>query len=68
MFGLITDLKMTSVQYSWCSSIFYVGALATIKLHDTQIANHPSGQLVAEFPFIYLMSRLHLAKFVGITM
>ena len=43
------DLNLTSVQYSWCSSIFYVG------------------QLVAEFPFIYLMSKLPLTKFVGIT-
>jgi len=50
VFGLITDLNMTSAQYSWCSSIFYVG------------------QLVAEYPFIYLMSRLHLTKFVGATM
>ncbi|KAJ9145006.1 Pantothenate transporter [Pleurostoma richardsiae] len=49
VFGLITDLNMTSFQYSWCSSIFYVG------------------QLVAEYPFIYLMSRLHLTKFVGVT-
>ncbi|KAH7035851.1 major facilitator superfamily transporter [Microdochium trichocladiopsis] len=49
VFGLITDLKMTSVQYSWCSSIFYVG------------------QLVAEYPFIYLMSKLPLTKFVGAT-
>lgn len=49
VFGLITDLNMTSQQYSWCSSIFYVG------------------QLVAEYPFIYLMSRLHLTKFVGAT-
>ncbi|KAH8898289.1 major facilitator superfamily transporter [Thozetella sp. PMI_491] len=49
VFGLITDLKLTSSQYSWCSSIFYVG------------------QLVSEFPFIYLMSRLHLTKFVGVT-
>ncbi|KAF5500222.1 putative transporter [Colletotrichum siamense] len=49
VFGLITDLNMTSTQYSWCSSIFYVG------------------QLVSEYPFIYLMSRLHLTKFVGVT-
>ncbi|KAI1504270.1 putative allantoate permease [Biscogniauxia marginata] len=47
VFGLITDLNMTNEQYSWCSSIFYIG------------------QLVAEYPFIYLMSRLNLAKFVG---
>ncbi|KPM43651.1 hypothetical protein AK830_g2867 [Neonectria ditissima] len=49
VFGLIDDLKMTSSQYSWCSSIFYVG------------------QLVSEYPFIYLMSRLQLTKFVGAT-
>ncbi|KAL5410026.1 hypothetical protein PMIN04_010796 [Paraphaeosphaeria minitans] len=49
VFGLLTDLKMTSSQYSWCSSIFYVG------------------QLVSEYPFIYLMSRLHLTKFVAVT-
>jgi len=28
---------------------------------------YSSGQLVAEYPFIYLMSRLHLTKFVGVT-
>ncbi|KAJ4259547.1 hypothetical protein NW762_007476 [Fusarium torreyae] len=49
VFGLIEDLNLTSSQYSWCSSIFYVG------------------QLVAEYPCIYLMSRLHLTKFVGAT-
>ncbi|KAK4865663.1 hypothetical protein LT330_009096 [Penicillium expansum] len=49
VFGLIQDLNMTSSQYSWSSSIFYVG------------------QLVAEYPFIYLMSRLPLTKFVGAT-
>jgi hypothetical protein len=49
VFGLIDDLNLTSSQYSWCSSIFYVG------------------QLVAEYPCIYLMSRLHLTKFVGVT-
>lgn len=49
VFGLITDLKLVGTQYSWCSSIFYIG------------------QLVAEYPFIYLMSKLPLAKFVGVT-
>ncbi|CAM1501341.1 Fc.00g105030.m01.CDS01 [Cosmosporella sp. VM-42] len=49
VFGLLTDLDLTASQYSWCSSIFYVG------------------QLVSEYPFIYLMSRLPLTKFVGIT-
>ncbi|TIA73177.1 putative MFS allantoate transporter [Aureobasidium pullulans] len=47
--GLITDLKMDASQYSWCSSIFYIG------------------QLVSEYPFIYLMSRLRLTKLVGFT-
>ncbi|KAF1356156.1 major facilitator superfamily domain-containing protein [Delphinella strobiligena] len=49
VFGLITDLDMTSDQYSWCSSIFFIG------------------QLVSEYPFIYLMSRFRLTKFVGTT-
>ncbi|TLD32581.1 major facilitator superfamily transporter [Venturia nashicola] len=49
VFGLITDLNMTSSQYSWCSSIFYIG------------------QLISEWPFIYLMSKLRLTKFVGFT-
>lgn len=49
VFGLIEDLGLSNSQYSWCSSIFYVG------------------QLVAEYPFIYLMSRLPLTKFVGAT-
>ncbi|KAF4312563.1 putative pantothenate transporter protein [Botryosphaeria dothidea] len=49
VFGLITDLNLTGSQYSWCTSIFYVG------------------QLVAEYPFIYLMSRLPLVRLVGAT-
>ncbi|KAL4871617.1 hypothetical protein BDV12DRAFT_206304 [Aspergillus spectabilis] len=49
VFGLLEDLGLSNSQYSWCSSIFYVG------------------QLVAEYPFIYLMSRLPLTKFVGAT-
>lgn len=49
VFGLMEDLNMTSSQYSWSSSIFYVG------------------QLISEWPFIYLMSRLPLTKFVGVT-
>ncbi|KAJ6036782.1 hypothetical protein N7540_001061 [Penicillium herquei] len=49
VFGLKEDLNLTSSEYSWTSSIFYVG------------------QLVSEWPFIYLMSRFPLTKFVGIT-
>ncbi|CAH0054052.1 unnamed protein product [Clonostachys solani] len=49
VFGLIDDLNLTSKEYSWTSSIFYVG------------------QLVSEYPFIYLMSRFPLTKFVGAT-
>ncbi|RWQ94080.1 major facilitator superfamily domain-containing protein [Paecilomyces variotii] len=49
VFGLIDDLNLKGTQYSWCSSIFYIG------------------QLVSEYPFIYLMSKLPLAKFVGVT-
>lgn len=50
MFGLITDMNMTSAKYSWYTFILYVG------------------QLVAEYLFIYLMSRLHLTNFVGDTL
>lgn len=50
VYGLITDLKLVGTQYSWTSSMFYVG------------------QLVSELPFMYLMSRFPLSKFVGITM
>ncbi|RAH82420.1 pantothenate transporter [Aspergillus japonicus CBS 114.51] len=49
VFGLLDDLSLQGSQYSWCSSIFYLG------------------QLVAEYPFIYLMSRLPLTRFVGVT-
>ncbi|KAI1080453.1 major facilitator superfamily transporter [Whalleya microplaca] len=49
VFGVIDDLDMTSTEYSWCTTVFYIG------------------QLVAEYPFMYLMSRLHLTKFVGVT-
>ncbi|KAI3030734.1 hypothetical protein CBS147347_2407 [Aspergillus niger] len=49
VFGLIDDLSLEGSEYSWCSSLFYLG------------------QLVAEYPFIYLMSRLPLTKFVGAT-
>ncbi|KAJ5639048.1 uncharacterized protein N7484_006910 [Penicillium longicatenatum] len=49
IFGLIDDLDLKGTEYSWCSSLFYLG------------------QLVAEYPFIYLMSRLPLTKFVGVT-
>ncbi|TVY44091.1 putative transporter [Lachnellula occidentalis] len=49
VYGLITDLDLHGTQYSWTSSMFYVG------------------QLVSEFPSMYLMSRLPLTKFVGCT-
>ncbi|KAK8109447.1 MFS general substrate transporter [Apiospora kogelbergensis] len=49
VFGLITDMNMTSAKYSWYTFILYVG------------------QLVAEYLFIYLMSRLHLTNSVGDT-
>lgn len=67
VFGLITDLKLKGTEYSWCSSIFYIGKnYPTREVEDT--ADGCAGQLVSEYPFIYLMSRLPLAKFVGITM
>ncbi|EYE99853.1 pantothenate transporter [Aspergillus ruber CBS 135680] len=50
VFGLIEHLSLQELEYSWCSSLFYLG------------------QLVSEYPFIYLMSRLPLARLVGICM
>lgn len=50
VFGLIDDLDMSDREYSWCTSIFYIG------------------QLLAEYPCIYCMSRFPLTKFVGVTM
>ncbi|KAE8152993.1 major facilitator superfamily domain-containing protein [Aspergillus avenaceus] len=49
VFGLIEDLALQGSEYSWCTSMLYIG------------------QLLAEYPFIYLMSRLPLPKFVGTT-
>jgi hypothetical protein len=50
VFGLQKDLQLTSDQYSWVVSIFYLG------------------QLVSEYFFIYLMSRMPIGKFVGVMM
>lgn len=47
VYGLIDDLSLSDVQYSWLTSGFYLT------------------QLFTEFLFIYLMSRLPIAKFVG---
>ena len=49
IYGLIPDLNLSDPQYSWLTSGFYLG------------------QLASEPVFIYLMSRLPLAKFVGCT-
>lgn len=49
VYGLLPDLNLSSQQYSWLTSCFYLS------------------QLVSEWPFIYLMSRLPIAKFVGAT-
>ncbi|KAL4968172.1 pantothenate transporter [Aspergillus stella-maris] len=48
VFGLREDLHLTSGEYSWVVSIFYLG------------------QLVSEYAFIYLMSRLPVARFVAV--
>ncbi|CAI7597903.1 unnamed protein product [Penicillium glandicola] len=48
VFNLAADLDLSSDEYSWVVSIFYLG------------------QLVSEYFFIYLMSRLPIAKFVGV--
>lgn len=47
VYGLLEDLNLSSHQYSWLTSCFYLS------------------QLASEWPFIYLMSRLPIAKFVG---
>ncbi|OJK01773.1 hypothetical protein ASPACDRAFT_1867479 [Aspergillus aculeatus ATCC 16872] len=49
VFGLIDDLSLQGSEYSWCSSILFLG------------------QLVSEYPLIYLMSRLPLTRVVGVT-
>lgn len=72
VFGLISDLELQGSQYSWCSSIFYIGEFKActprVFGNGLQWLNTRQGQLVSEYPFIYLMSRLHLTKFVGATM
>ncbi|KAL4880316.1 major facilitator superfamily domain-containing protein [Aspergillus karnatakaensis] len=50
VFGLQEDLDLSSNEYSWVVSIFYLG------------------QLASEYVFIYMMSRLQVARFVGIMM
>jgi hypothetical protein len=32
VFGLITDLNLKGTEYSWCSSIFYIGSFSGIRL------------------------------------
>lgn len=49
VYGLLTDLHLTSHQFSWLTSCFYLA------------------QLASEGPFIYLMSRFPIAKFVALT-
>ncbi|PIA99000.1 putative transporter [Cercospora beticola] len=49
IYGLLEDLSLSSTQYSWLTSCFYLA------------------QLASEWPFIYLMSRFPIAKFVGLT-
>lgn len=72
VFGLIEDLDLQGSEYSWCTSIFYFGRLILdiYIMHRVVmcIFSQRIGQLAAEFPFIYLMSRLPLTQFVGVTM
>jgi hypothetical protein len=69
VFGLLTDLDLTAEQYSWCSSIFYVGTVSPKATTSVTMLTYrwPTGQLVAEYPFIYLMSKFPLTKLVGVT-
>jgi len=61
------DLDKQSLAYA---SVY--GLIEDLNLVGKQFATTSSmfyvGQLVSEFPFIFLMSRFPLAKFVGITM
>jgi hypothetical protein len=61
----ILDLDKQSLSYA---SVF--GMIEELHLHGTQYSWLGSifyvGQLVAEFPAMYLMSRLPLARFVAV--
>lgn len=61
----ILDLDKQSLSYA---GVF--GMMEDLQLHGTQFSWLGSifyvGQLVAEFPAMYLMSRLPLAKFVAV--
>jgi hypothetical protein len=39
VFGLLTDLDLTAEQYSWCSSIFYVGTIVFYNARIEHTAN-----------------------------
>lgn len=60
------DLDKQSLAYA---AVF--GLVTDFDLHGTQYSWLGSiffiGQLVSEFPFMYLMSKLPLARFVGFT-
>jgi hypothetical protein len=62
----ILDLDKQSLSYA---GVF--GMIEELQLHGTQFSWLGSifyvGQLVAEFPAMYLMSRLPLAKFVAVS-
>lgn len=63
----LVDLDKQSLSYA---SVY--GLIKDLDLKGNQFAWTSSiffvGQLVSEFPFIYLMSRFKLSKFVAITM
>ena len=68
---LCTDLSLDLDKQSLSFAAVY-GLVDDLNLVGTQYswtsAIFYCGQLAAEFPIIYLMSRLRLSKFVGITM
>jgi hypothetical protein len=43
VFGLLTDLDLTAEQYSWCSSIFYVGMAFSCNDQIIQTSDIPPG-------------------------
>ncbi|KAI4940156.1 hypothetical protein J4E86_011122 [Alternaria arbusti] len=64
-----TDMVVLPMSLSYAS---VYGLITDLNLRGNQFAWTSSifyvGQLASEFPFIYLMSRFRLSKFVGITM
>ena len=53
--------------YSTLVGSFIESSLVTATNTSNMVTNPSPGQLASQYPFIYLMSRLPLTKFVGVT-